>query len=124
MLPIKNNNFHSLIKGMSPQPLNNIKQKRELQLMEQSKELEKLFVTYLVKSMERTIPEGSLNSNQSNLASMFFSSVMADAIVEQGGFGLTKMIFQSLNAKEKSQPLDKNPLIDAFDLIKTDLIAR
>lgn len=95
---------------------------RARKITEQSKELEKLFVTYLVKALEKTIPEGIFNSNQSNLTSMLFSTVMADAIVERGGFGLSEMIAKSLSEKDpQSSPFNKQPVLDVFDVIRTNL---
>jgi len=107
----------------SPAALNESKV-RANKIAEQSKELEKLFVTYLVKALEQTIPEGVFNNKQSNLTSMLFSSVMADAIVEQGGFGLSEMIAKSLNEKDAQVDHFKQPVLDIFDVLRTNLETR
>lgn len=95
-------------------------QLRERKIQEQSKELEKVFVTYLVKALEQTLPEGVFNSSKSNLPSMLFSSVMADALVERGGFGLSAMIAQSLEEKETNLGAIKNmPVLEALEFLRT-----
>ncbi len=68
---------------------------RTAQLKKQSNELEAVFLTQLIQSMEKTIPEGASGSKNS-LSTMMFGSVMGDAMTQGGGIGLSKMIFESL----------------------------
>mgnify|MGYP002639906666 CR=1 FL=1 len=68
---------------------------RTAQLKKQSNELEAVFLTQLIQSMEKTVPEGASGSKNS-LSTMMFGSVMGDAMTQGGGIGLSKMIFESL----------------------------
>jgi len=68
---------------------------RTAQLKKQSNELEAVFLTQLIQSMEKTIPEGA-SGNKNSLSTMMFGSVMGDAMTQGGGIGLSKMIFESL----------------------------
>ena len=67
---------------------------RDAQLKKKSNELEAVFLTQLIQSMEKTIPDGSGSKN--SLSTMMFGSVMGDAMTSGGGIGLSKMIFASL----------------------------
>ena len=74
---------------------------RDIQLMKKSNELEAVFLTQLIKSMEKTIPDG-LGGGKNSLSTMMFSSVMGDAMTSGGGIGLSKMIFTSLRSMDGS----------------------
>ncbi len=76
-------------------PEGNDNSSRDAQLLKKSKELEAVFLTQLIKSMEKTIPEG-LGGGKNTLSTMMFSSVMGDAMSQGGGIGLSKMIYSSL----------------------------
>jgi len=108
MEPIKSADYLPLQKDTKPVALNDKTQARKLQ----------------IEKMEKTIPDGFLSSSGSSLPSMLFSSVMADAIVEQQGLGLSEMISRSLNEKDDLTALDKMPLLDAVELIKTKTLDR
>lgn len=81
---------------------------RDVQLIKQSNELEAVFLTQLIKSMEKTIPEGMSGGGKNSLSSMMFGSVMGDAMTKGGGIGLSKMIFESLRSMD--EPFDPNDL--------------
>lgn len=86
----------------------------DLALREKSKELEAVFLSHLIKVMEKTIPKES--SGQS-LSTMMFSSIMGDAIAGSGGIGLSEMIYRSLSeegtsALGKMDDLQENVLPD------------
>ena len=93
LLPIE---FQSKMKSLSEpvKELGDKEQIRDAALRKKSKELEAVFLTQLIKSMEKTVPEG-LNGGKSTLSTMMFGSVMGDAMTEGGGIGLSKMIFNS-----------------------------
>jgi len=78
---------------------------RNAQLREKSKELEAVFITQLIKSMEKTIPEG-MGGGKNSLSTMMFSSVLGDAMAQGGGIGLSKMIYTSLKTMDGSPDLD------------------
>ncbi|MCD6204677.1 MAG: hypothetical protein J7L22_03335 [Candidatus Marinimicrobia bacterium] len=79
-------------------------QKRELLLRKKTVEMEGLFITQLFKSMEKTTMKEIGGSN--NLVSMMFSSVMGQAAAEQGGIGLSDIIYQSLKGKTELPSID------------------
>ena len=67
---------------------------KDPKLVKSAKELEGLFVSFVLKSMEKTVPREDGKKN--NLADMMFSSVMGKQISEQGGLGLAKFFYNSL----------------------------
>ena len=75
--------------------LENLENAKDIQLKEKAEELEAVFMTQMIKAMEKTIPEGLMGGKHS-LPSMMFSGVMADAVSNGGGMGLAKMIYTSL----------------------------
>jgi flagellar protein FlgJ len=78
---------------------------RDIQLREQSKKLESVFLTYVFKSMEKTVQKSGLfEKNNNNLASMMFSQTMAETVSNGHGIGLGDNIYNSL--KGKSGPVD------------------
>lgn len=80
---------------------------RELKLKETSRQLEASFLSFVFKAMEKTLPKTSLTGNsENNLASMLFSTTMADAVAEQGGMGLADQIYQSLKETDNSPELN------------------
>ncbi len=79
----------------------NNKLTRELKLKETSRQMEASFLTLVFKAMEKTIPKSSLIGGSNNsLASMMFSTTMADAVAEQGGLGFADKIFESLKESD------------------------
>ncbi|MCK5520782.1 MAG: hypothetical protein KAI81_06695 [Candidatus Marinimicrobia bacterium] len=90
------------------QDLSNEDLQRDIQLKDKAKELEALFLTQLLKVMEGTIPGEGLGGSENNLASMMFSSVMADSLADQGGMGLSEMLYTSLREKDAELPLPGN----------------
>ncbi len=82
------------------QDLNNKDIARDIELKKKAKELESLFLTQLLKTMEKTLPADAMGGSENNMASMMFSNVMADSISDQGGMGLSDMLYQSLKEKD------------------------
>jgi Rod binding domain-containing protein len=89
------------ISGVKPDP----EIQKEKKLAEASKKMEAVFLSHMIKAMERTIPRDK-DSGSNNLARMMFSSVMGDAIAGQGGIGLAEFIQRSL-AEHGENPLEK-----------------
>ncbi len=90
---------------------------KDIKLKEQSKQLEGIFITQIVKSMESTIPKNE-ESTSNSLSNMMFSSVMGDAMTKGGGIGLSKIIYNSLKNKdidisEELQEINSNSNIDS-----------
>jgi len=80
---------------------------REIKLRGKCKELEAVFLTQLFKVMEKTIPKSSNEGSQNTLSSMMFSSVMGQTLADQGGIGLTEIIYESLKDKDELPMLDE-----------------
>lgn len=74
---------------------------KDPKLEKSARELEGLFVSFVLKSMEKTVPHEK--ENQNNLANMMFSSVMGKQISEQGGLGLAKFFYNSLAQKSPDE---------------------
>jgi Rod binding domain-containing protein len=70
----------------------------KLKLQEAGKKLESVFITQLVKAMEKTIPRDE-NNGGSKLSEMLFSSTMGKAIADKGGIGLADFIYKELSQK-------------------------
>ncbi len=61
-----------------------------------AKELEKLFMSLVVKEMRRSLPEGMFGkATGANVYSGLFDQMMADALVQGEGTGLRKAIAES-----------------------------
>jgi len=86
---------------------------RDIQLREASRKMEAAFLNYVFKTMEKTIPKTSVSGgSNNNLASMMFSSVMADAVSEQGGMGLGDQLYNSLKEMDEIPDFDKIQMDD------------
>lgn len=74
-------------------------------LRKAARDLEAVFLTMMVKAMEKTIPESPYGGGKNNLAGMMFSTVMGQAMAEQGGMGLAEVLERQLAARE-GDPLE------------------
>ena len=75
---------------------------RDIKLRETSRKMEAAFLTYVFKTLEKTVPKTSITGKSgNNLATMMFSTVMADAVSEQGGIGLGDQIYKSLKEMDE-----------------------
>ncbi|NOZ74635.1 MAG: hypothetical protein GXO90_04565 [FCB group bacterium] len=70
---------------------------RDLALKKTSRDLEATFLTFLVRSMEKTVPKSELMGSKNTLSSMMFSSVIAQSMADQGGTGISEMIYRALS---------------------------
>ncbi|NOZ08285.1 MAG: hypothetical protein GXO91_05340 [FCB group bacterium] len=94
---------------------------KDAELRKQSRQLEAVFITQMIKAMEKTIPESSLGGTKNTLSAMMFSTVLGDAIAEQGGVGLSDMIYESLADKDTPVNLDEikaDAVLENFNLLK------
>ena len=80
--------------------------KEDLKLREASQKLEGQFLSFLIKSMESTIPK---ENNKQSLSTMMFSTVMGKEMSESGGIGLADFIYKSMkeNGTEAINKLDE-----------------
>ena len=61
-------------------------------------EFESIFITYMLKSMRKTVVEDGLfgKSNESKIFKSMFDEKLALGIARGGGIGLGKMLFEKL----------------------------
>jgi|GEM_PF-6456981 len=62
------------------------------QALENGRQMERIFISILVKAMEQSLPGNSFAGPASGLAGMMFSNTLADAVAEQGGLGFADSI--------------------------------
>jgi Rod binding domain-containing protein len=72
---------------------------RDIKLKAQAQEMEAIFLSRMIKAMEKTIPK-SEESSSNSLSSMMFSSEMGSTMAKNGGIGLAKFIYNALKDKE------------------------
>ncbi len=70
---------------------------------------------YLVKSMERTLPQGTLSN--SGLPDLMFDQVMGSALSEGGGIGLAEMLYRDLQSKTYRDSTENDNGISLKDLL-------
>jgi len=85
-------------------------EKKDEKLWKASQEMEGVFLSILVKAMEKTVPEGSLTGSKNSLSKMMFSTVMGQEISKNGGIGLARQIYQSLKENGDSALTKLNPV--------------
>ena len=67
------------------------------ELWKACQDFEGLFLSYLIKSMEKTLPEGAISSN--GLPDVMFNQVMGSAMSKNGGIGLAEFLYRDLEPK-------------------------
>ncbi len=90
------------IKSVKKPTTNN---KEEIKLRSSAKQLEGLFLTFVLKAMEKTIPKFDKQASSNNLVSMMFSTVMGEDLAKQGGVGLAEFIYRNMK-KDDAQTLN------------------
>jgi len=64
-------------------------------LRDSAKQLEGLFIGFILKAMEKTIPKAD-DQKSNTMVNMMFSSVMGKELAEQGGFGLSDYLYRAM----------------------------
>ena len=61
-------------------------------------EFESIFITYMLKSMRKTVAEDGLlgKSNEGKIINSMFDEKLAQGIARGGGIGLGRMLFEQL----------------------------
>ena len=78
-------------------PTDQTNRSKDIKLKESTEKMEAAFLNFVFKEMEKTIQKVKIDeSSDNNLSSMMFSTVMADSIAEQGGFGYLKQSILAL----------------------------
>lgn len=112
------NLMQNAIKGVKKPTTNN---KEEIKLRSSAKQLEGLFLTFVLKAMEKTIPKFDKQANSNNLVSMMFSTVMGEDLAKQGGVGLAEFIYQHMK-KEDVQNLNNMPAQNWIEMLPNRII--
>ena len=99
-IPLQNMNSDKMdkVRNLSDEDI-----EKDILLKKKSRELEAIFLTQLMKVMERTVPKGESEGSDNSLSSMMFSTVMGDSIAESGGIGLSDMLYQALKDRDGSE---------------------
>ncbi len=95
----------TVIKG-SQKPTTNSKEDQKLR--SSAKQLEGLFLSFVLKAMEKTIPRFDDKKQSNNLVSMLFSTVMGEDLANHGGVGLAEFVYRNMR--------DKTPDLKALNL--------
>ncbi|MCF7741395.1 MAG: rod-binding protein [Candidatus Marinimicrobia bacterium] len=108
----------------------NTRNSRNIKLREKARDMESIFLSQMIKTMRKTIPDNPWGGSKNDLPSMMFSSVMGKAMAKSGGIGLAKKIFNSLKdmndqeiQKIDTEELDQNPMsLNTFNFMKSSPI--
>lgn len=85
---------------------------RRGELLKASQEFESYFVSYLLKVMRETVPQGELTGNK--MGEMFFSlydQEIGKRASQSGGFGLAEYVLDAVARNEDLARSPSNPLI-------------
>jgi peptidoglycan hydrolase FlgJ len=62
------------------------------QLIQAGREFESYFVSYLLKVMRETVPEGTIGNKQGNYFYSFYDEEIGFRATESGGIGIARMV--------------------------------
>ncbi|AQT66917.1 flagellar rod assembly protein/muramidase FlgJ [Anaerohalosphaera lusitana] len=109
-------NSHNLINTAGPEGLNKDASQRlaEEKKKEVAKNFESILVGQLVDQMKDTIGSSGLLEEQGSkqIQDMFFSFLAKD-VSKQGGIGLWKQIYQSMNDSEQKSEINVSDSLDS-----------
>lgn len=94
--------------------------KSDKQLWKACQNFEALFMGYLVKSMKRTLPQGTLSN--SGLPNLMFDQVMGSALSKGGGIGLAEILYRDLQSKALRDSSENDNGISLQDLLTRHVI--
>ncbi len=96
--------------------------KEDAKLRASARQLEGLFLTFVLKAMEKTIPRFDNKEKSNNLASMMFSMVLGEDIANKGGVGLAEFIYRHMSQNYANQ-VQNLPAKEWIDLIPNKTIS-
>jgi flagellar protein FlgJ len=76
------------------------------QMVQAGRQFEAYFVSYLLKVMRETVPEGSLANKQGAYFYSFYDEEIGKRAAESGGIGIAKMVQEYAQQYFSSPPLD------------------
>ncbi len=95
--------------------------KEDRKLKESAKQLEGLFLSFMLKAMEKTVPKFDDKKDSNTMVTMMFSMVLGQDLARKGGVGLSDFIYK--NMKEHQ---DKNiaiPTQNWIEMVSDKLIS-
>lgn len=72
-------------------PIQDVMKERQ-KLVEAGKQFESYFVSYLLKVMRETVPEGAIANKQGTYFYSFYDEEIGRRAAESGGLGITQMV--------------------------------
>jgi len=90
-------------------------EKEDKVLWEAAKDFEAMFMSYIIKTMQESLPEGNLTQN--GLPGVMFNRVMGKAMVEGGGIGMAEIIYRDLRSKGSEDSSEKGNVASPQNLI-------
>lgn len=78
------------------------------QMVQAGRAFEAYFVSYLLKSMRDTVPEGALANKQGTYFYSFYDEEIGKRAAESGGIGIAKMVQDYAQQYFSSPPLERS----------------
>lgn len=78
------------------------------QLVQAGRQFEAYFVSYLLKVMRETVPEGSLTNKQGAYFYSFYDEEIGKRAAESGGIGIAKMVQEYAQQYFSSSPSERS----------------
>ncbi|MGQ0556670.1 MAG: rod-binding protein [Nitrospiraceae bacterium] len=78
------------------------------QLVQAGRQFEAYFVSYLLKVMRETVPEGSLTNKQGAYFYSFYDEEIGKRAAESGGIGIAKMVQEYAQQYFASSPSERS----------------
>jgi len=113
------------ILSLSEKPKANAKSSRDPKKLEAAKMFENQFIRQMISQMRKTIPEGGLleDSQVTKLFQGQLDDHYADQWVDQGGIGLSDVIYEQLEQKLAAKNVDRPFKNDEMVPLKNDSIS-
>ncbi|MCK4578852.1 MAG: rod-binding protein [Candidatus Marinimicrobia bacterium] len=89
--------------------------KENPELWKASQDFESLFMSQLLRAMQKTLPENSLAKD--GMSSYLFDKVMGEALAKNGGMGLADMLYRDMQAKGISDSAEIDSMVPETERI-------
>jgi flagellar protein FlgJ len=78
------------------------------QMVQAGRQFESYFISYLLKVMRETVPEGSVTNKQGNYFYSFYDEEIGKRAAESGGIGIAKMVETYADHHFASSPQERS----------------
>ena len=78
------------------------------QMVQAGRQFEAYFVSYLLKVMRETVPEGTITNKQGAYFYSFYDEEIGKRAAESGGIGIAKMVQEYAQRYFSSSPLERS----------------